>query len=133
MHPDWYRVPDPQDDPRMIGDYPDVSAESYQLRDPHKKYFDAQNRRDFGEAVPEEYEALSQWSFDHETQFGLVWVLGSIGGLFGGYFLFLWIFSHVPNPFAGLTAPRDLPTVGKYFGHGAVPKSYTHMTPDAPQ
>ena len=129
MHPDWYRVPDAEDDPRMIGNYPDVPAESYQLRDPHGQYFDVQNRRNFGEPLPEEFELLSQWSFDHETQFGLVWILGSIGGLFGGYFLLHWLVSYVPSPFSGLTAPRELPTVGKYFANEIVPKSHTQKTP----
>src|SRR5688572_6417565 len=55
LHPDWYRWPRADDDPRMIGDYPNVPATSYQLRDPYDPtYFDPQERRRFGEPVPED-------------------------------------------------------------------------------
>lgn len=92
MHPDWYRTPRADDDPRMIGDYPDVPAESYQLRSPYNTYFDQQGRRNFGEAMPEDYEPLTMWSFDHETSYGRWFILGGMGALFGSIFvLYRWL------------------------------------------
>ncbi|PJF18042.1 NADH dehydrogenase [ubiquinone] 1 beta subcomplex subunit 8, mitochondrial [Paramicrosporidium saccamoebae] len=101
MHPDWYRWPQAEDDPRMIGDYPNVPAESQQLRDPYATYFDQQNRRNFGEAMPEDYEPLTMWSFDHETTYGVSWVLGGLGGFFGGMFLVHHWLSRYESPIKG--------------------------------
>lgn len=99
MHPDWYRTPMAEDDPRMIGDYPDVPAESYQHRDPHDPtYTDPQNRRRFGEPVPEDYEVLTVWSFDHERTYSAKFILGGLAGFFGTMYLLYEGLRRVPNP-----------------------------------
>lgn len=111
MHPDWYRTPHPEDDPRMIGDYPDVPATSYQLRDPYARYFDQQNRRNWGEPMPEDYEPLSMWSFDHETSFGKWWIIGSFGGFFGGMFCLYHLLALIPSPFKELIVTHSYLTL----------------------
>ena len=132
VHPDWYRIPRPDDDPRMIGDYPDVPAESYQFRDPYAEYTDKQGRRNWNEPVPEDYEQLSVWSVDHEKDYGIGWVLGSFALLFGGFFSLKWIMDrYLPNPLMDYTRPRELdPSVAKHFPYG-IPKRYTHLTPSS--
>ena len=40
-----------KDDGLGIGDYPNLPERSYQLRDPYGKYWDTQDRRNFGEPV----------------------------------------------------------------------------------
>ncbi len=130
MHPDWYRTPLAEDDVRMIGDYPAVEMVPQQLRpayDPN--YFDHQNRRYWGEPVPEDYEPLTMWSVDCETQYGVWWIVGSLGGFFGGMFLLYSWLSRIPSPLFDYTAPKELPTVAKYFVDGKIPKRLTHMSP----
>ncbi|CAG8579390.1 482_t:CDS:2, partial [Acaulospora morrowiae] len=56
--PPKYSVDDPQ-----IGDYPNLPMES-RLKRPPLGWWDQQNRRDFGELLHEEEEALSVWGFD---------------------------------------------------------------------
>lgn len=107
VHPDWYRTPMPEDDTRMIGDYPDVPAESYQLRDPYGKYFDQQGRRNFGEPIPEDYEPLIMWSFDHETQFDAKWIFGAIGGLLGTFYVVYKVLSQIPSPIHQYAVPHS--------------------------
>ena len=48
--PDW-EDRGPKDDGLGIGDYPNLPERSYQLRDPYVKYWDQQDRRNFGEPV----------------------------------------------------------------------------------
>lgn len=103
MHPDWYRTPQADDDVRMIGDYPNVPLESYQLRDPYENYFDMQNRRRWGEPLPEDYEPLTMWSFDHETSYGKWWVLGGLGGFFGSMFILHQLLNRIPSPLTNYT------------------------------
>jgi len=52
----------PSTDPQLDG-YPELPAESYQYR-AAKGWDDVQDRRNIGEPVPEEYEALSMWTPD---------------------------------------------------------------------
>ena len=40
-----------KDDGFGLGDYPNLPERSYQLRDPYQKYWDQQDRRNFGEPV----------------------------------------------------------------------------------
>ena len=40
-----------KDDGLGLGDYPNLPERSYQLRDPYAKYWDQQDRRNFGEPV----------------------------------------------------------------------------------
>lgn len=122
MHPDWYRTPSEEDDPRMIGDYPAVPASSYQTRDPHARYYDQQNRRYFGEPVPEDYEPLIMWSFDVEERFGVGWAVASLGSLLGGCFLLYQLCGREPSVFATQRVPKELPTVSDYYRGGAIPE-----------
>ena len=48
--PDW-EDKGSKDDGLGIGDYPNLPERSYQLRDPYAKYWDQQDRRNFGEPV----------------------------------------------------------------------------------
>ncbi|CAE7219686.1 unnamed protein product [Rhizoctonia solani] len=52
----------PENDPQL-GDYPRIPPISLQRR-PAKGWWNQQERRNFGEAVPEQYEILSLWSPD---------------------------------------------------------------------
>ncbi|CAG8469224.1 15849_t:CDS:2, partial [Acaulospora colombiana] len=56
--PPKYFVEDPQ-----IGDYPNLPVES-KLDRPALGWWDLQNRRNYGETLHEEEEALSVWGFD---------------------------------------------------------------------
>jgi NADH dehydrogenase (ubiquinone) 1 beta subcomplex subunit 8 len=114
-----------EDDPRMIGDYPDVPAIPQQLKDPYATYYEPQARRNFGDPIPEDYEPLLMWSFDIEDRYGPAWILASFGGLFGGCALLYWLTSMIPNDFADRRAPRHLPTVGSYFISGRAPDYMT--------
>lgn len=122
MHPDWYRTPMEEDDPRMIGDYPVGPTSSYQTRDPYAPYYDRQNRRYFGEPIPEDYEPLIMWSFDVEERFGVGWAVASLGSLLGGCFLLYQLFGREPSVFATQRVPKDLPTVSDYYRGGGIPE-----------
>ncbi|KAG8882369.1 hypothetical protein FRB98_003749 [Tulasnella sp. 332] len=52
----------PSADPQLNG-YPELPSTSYQYRSA-KGWDDVQDRRNIGEPVPEEYEALSMWTPD---------------------------------------------------------------------
>lgn len=106
IHPDWYRIPMAEDDPRMIGDYPAAPTISHQLRDPYGQYFDQQNRRNWGEILPEDYEPLLMWSFDVEERYGWPWLVASFGGLFGGCFLLYQTFGKTPSKLANQRVNR---------------------------
>jgi len=53
----------------QLQDYPQLPAQSYQRRSAGK-WDDPQERRNFGEPLPEEHEALSVWSYDHYPMSG---------------------------------------------------------------
>lgn len=95
VHPDWYRLPRPDDDPRMIGDYPPVPNGSFQLRSPELGPYLDQTMRRPGEMLPEDYEILSVWSFDHESQYDGGYVFRAMLALFGGFGLFIYLFRNV--------------------------------------
>ena len=98
LHPDWSRLPMAEDDPRMIGDYPDYGSRSYQERDPQRRYFDQQGRRHFGEGVPEDYEALSVWAPDISRRYGWPWMLGGPAVLIGATLLVVLMCKDVKGP-----------------------------------
>ncbi|CAE6413200.1 hypothetical protein ACGC1H_002955 [Rhizoctonia solani] len=52
----------PKNDPQL-GDYPQIPAVSLQRR-PAKGWWNQQERRNFGETLPEQYEILSLWAPD---------------------------------------------------------------------
>ncbi|CEL55238.1 hypothetical protein RSOLAG1IB_01247 [Rhizoctonia solani AG-1 IB] len=52
----------PKNDPQL-GDYPQIPAISVQRR-PAKGWWNVQERRNFGETLPEQHEILSIWSLD---------------------------------------------------------------------
>ena len=106
-------------DAREIGPYPHEAdySTSYQLRDPYAPWDDRNNRRNFGEVMPEEMEALSMWNMDVEQDFTLGYMLGALG-LFLGSFCGLWwigdkYFSGALVPELGV--PREFPYWEKYF------------------
>lgn len=118
IHPDWYRTPMPEDDPRMIGDYPAVPIEPYQLRDPYASdYFDVQNRRRWGEALHEDVEPMLMWSWDTEATYGWGWMLAAWGSLFGGFGLLFWLLKDVPSPFAAELEQRRLSSSSSSHSH----------------
>lgn len=55
--------PKTSDEEAMIGDYPNLPFVSYQHR-PQKGWWDNWERRNFGETLPEEEDALSVWAPD---------------------------------------------------------------------
>merc|ERR1712141_346918 len=65
--PDW-EDRGPKDDGLGIGDYPNLPERSYQLRDPYVKYWDQQDRRNFGEPLHEEDDILSIWMPDRHDE-----------------------------------------------------------------
>eukprot|EP00794_Sanderia_malayensis_P012728 gene12729-14033_t len=61
--PDWEEK-EWKDDGFALHDYPNLPARSYQLRDPYATYWDQQDRRNFGEPLHEEDDALGIWMPD---------------------------------------------------------------------
>jgi hypothetical protein len=92
----WFpsKQPTAENDEREIGPYhkfPLNSSDlrqSAQFRTPDRpEYFDSQNRRSFGEAVPEEAEVQGMWMVDLEGDYstaymlsGMALFLGTMGG-----------------------------------------------------
>jgi len=99
IHPDWYRWPHPDDDPRMIGSYPETPITSYQTRDPHVAWDDPNTRRNYGETIPEDFEVMSPWSFDQEHTFGAAYILLGFGSFFATMYGLHRLFSLIPNPY----------------------------------
>ncbi|KAF8312506.1 Ndufb8, NADH dehydrogenase 19kDa subunit [Clavulina sp. PMI_390] len=60
---------EPKEVDPQLQDYPQLPAQSYQRR-PAGKWDDPQERRNFGEPLPEEQEVLSVWSYDHYAMSG---------------------------------------------------------------
>eukprot|EP00041_Stephanoeca_diplocostata_P003420 m.34461 g.34461 ORF g.34461 m.34461 type:complete len:143 (-) comp14305_c0_seq1:241-669(-) len=83
------------EDTRQIGEYPDLPLESSQRRDPFK-YWDSQDRRNFGEPLQEHDEALSMWVVDDVVANDCVSPKAQLGQLLfvlGGLGLLLWLAS----------------------------------------
>ena len=88
----WFpsRKPTSENDDREIGPYPQFPhassdpAGSAQFRPADlPAYFDRQNRRRFGEAVPEEAEFQGMWNVDIEGDYSVVYMLSGLVLLFG--------------------------------------------------
>ncbi|KAG8933249.1 hypothetical protein FRC03_006642 [Tulasnella sp. 419] len=94
-------------DPQVI-DYPDINPASYQLRRP-KGWDDVQERRNIGETVPEEYEALSMWTPDPPTVATKESALRQVSVAILGFFAFAYGVSLIAAepPAARRTYPYD--------------------------
>lgn len=115
----FWPPPFTDNDSREIGPYPHEAdySTTYQLRDPYIPWDDRNNRRNFGEVMPEEMEALSLWNMDVEQDFTFGYMISALG-LFVGTFCGLWwvgdkYFSGALVPNIGV--PRELPYWEKYF------------------
>jgi len=58
-----------KDDGTGLGDYPNYAEFSYQHRDPNLKYWDQQDRRNFGEPLHLNDDILNMWMPDDPTNF----------------------------------------------------------------
>ncbi|KAF9104624.1 hypothetical protein BGX27_010010 [Mortierella sp. AM989] len=75
----------------QIGPYPNLPMYNQQWRDGNDKYWDQQDRRNFGETVPEEDEVLNIWSpdvADYPVSLGVKGLLAAAAAFLGfGYML----------------------------------------------
>jgi hypothetical protein len=76
----------PQSDQREIGEYPDVPPTFYHLREPSSThgnelsstdYYDPQQRRQYGEPLPEFFEMFSTQNMDVETSYSPAFMIAS--------------------------------------------------------
>ena len=104
--------------------YPEEKPSGQNL-EPHKTYWDQQNRRQRDETLNEDYEMASMWAPDIEKRYGWQWVIGGPLSLFGGIFLFCWAVKDLKGPIPPV-ALRDLPYEEKYFARGKAPDSYKY-------
>jgi hypothetical protein len=123
----WFPKANPSD-PREIGPYPLENppnssstdpSKSYQFRQPDREeYFERQQRRKFGEPVPEEAEFQGMWNVDIEGNYSVLYMLSGVGLLLGGlsgiaYFATKW---HDPEKSPRmLAAEKELPYTDNYF------------------
>ena len=82
---------------RLIGDYPEVPFEYNQYRDPYKKYYDQQNRRNFNEPIYHYSDLTDVWSpdrFDLASDATAVrynlYFIGGVLTFFGVIYLFFY-------------------------------------------
>lgn len=130
----WFpsRKPTSDNDEREIGPYPQQfpltssssdPAGSFQFRPADlSSYFDRQNRRRFGEAVPEEAEFLGMWNVDIEGDYSIVYMLGGLVLLFGTVGTVAYLSTKYHDP---LKSPRLL-AVNSF--DGAVLKIFERMS-----
>lgn len=118
LHPDWFRTPLKTDGPRCIApDYPETPFQSYQARDPYKKYDDQQRRRDFNEPVNERFDMLSAQSFDIEQTYSMRYMLSSLGIAAGVTYAVIQAIQSFDEKEGWRTyaVPRELPYAEKYI------------------
>jgi hypothetical protein len=115
----FWPPPFADNDSREIGPYPHEAdySTTYQLRDPYAPWDDRNNRRNFGEVMPEEMEALSLWNMDVEQDFTFSYMMGALVAFVGTFCGLWWVgdkyFSGALVPNIGV--PRELPYWEKYF------------------
>ncbi|KAG8908314.1 hypothetical protein FRC00_011297 [Tulasnella sp. 408] len=106
----------PSADPQLNG-YPDIPTSSYQLR-PAKGWDDVQERRNIGEPVPAEYEALSMWTPDPPTHATPPSALRQFSIAVVGFLAF-GVFTQMTTP-APVATPRDYPYEGLVVELGGI-------------
>ncbi|CAN6672508.1 hypothetical protein TRVA0_046S00760 [Trichomonascus vanleenenianus] len=125
--PNSQRVPEPltaemaaeqgKNDDRLIGDYPHVPHEYYQGRNPHIKYDDQQQRRNFNEPLYHYYDVVDVWSPDRFDQVSdstaLKWVGWTVLA-FAGLSAFVYAFVDHESP----AVRRNYPHEGLYKALG---------------
>ncbi len=113
----WFpsRKPSLENDAREIGPYPQFPhasanpAGSFQLRPAESAtYFDRQNRRKFGEPVPEEAEFQGMWNVDIEGDYSVVYMLTGMVLLLGGVGTIAYFSTKYHDPFK---SPRLLAVI----------------------
>lgn len=122
----WFPKANPAD-PREIGPYPTENpfasssdpSKSFQFRQPDREeYFERQQRRKFGETVPEEAEFQGMWNVDIEGNYSVLYMLSGVGLLLGtlGGFAYIVTKWHDPQKSPRMLAvEKDLPYTDKYF------------------
>lgn len=121
----WFPKADPTDT-REIGPYPKTDdlpsndlSKSAQFRPADlDEYFDRQQRRKFGEVVPEEAEIQSMWNVDIEGNYSVAYMLSGVGLLLGGLggIAYLSTKLHDPEKSPRFRATeKELPFTEKYF------------------
>ena len=120
----WFPKADPTDS-REIGPYPKTELKSNDLSQSAqfrpadlKEYFDRQQRRKFGEIVPEEAEIQSMWNVDIEGNYSVLYMLSGVGLLLGGLggIAYLSTKLHDPEKSPRFRATeKELPFTEKYF------------------
>lgn len=119
LNPDWFRPPQESDGPRCIApDYPDVPYQSLQARSPYAQWSDPQLRRNLGEPVQEQYDALSTQSFDIEPTYSIRYMLTGLAlaaGTFAGLVQLINLFDD-KNGWRRDVAERDFPYLHMYQG-----------------
>nr|XP_047125973.1 NADH dehydrogenase [ubiquinone] 1 beta subcomplex subunit 8, mitochondrial [Hydra vulgaris] len=113
-----------KDDGLGHGDYPNYKEFSYQLRDPYKKYWDQQDRRDFGEPLHIEHDILSVWmpdeSANHAKTYGEMFFHLCLA--FGALGVLLWFSECVYDAKSRDTAvPKPYPYNNLYLEMGGDP------------
>eukprot|EP00112_Aurelia_sp_Birch-Aquarium-sp1_P000301 Seg1026.3 transcript_id=Seg1026.3/GoldUCD/mRNA.D3Y31 product="NADH dehydrogenase" protein_id=Seg1026.3/GoldUCD/D3Y31 len=122
--PDWEdRGWKGKDDGLDVGDYPDLPGRSYQLRDPYGKYWDQQDRRNFGEPLHEEDDLFSIWMPDRhdESNVSTAEAVRNLGIAFGllGFVYFLSTFYNDEN--SNEVVPKMYPYNNLYLETGGDP------------
>lgn len=93
-------------DPGLNGGYPNPPAIKRQFRDPHAKYWDQQERRNYGEPIHEDNDVLGVFTTEKYT-----WVKPGKGAVFFGMFIVSVV---ALSTLVGMTYP-DKPAVAREF------------------
>ena len=123
----WFPNPN-KFDSREIGPYPPENppnsasndlSKSYQFRQPDRpEYFDRQQRRKFGETVPEEAEIQGMWNADIEGNYSVIYMLSGVGLLFGTLSGIAYFSMKLHDPEKSprmLAVEKELPYTDNYF------------------
>ena len=137
----WFPKPN-KSDPREIGPYPLENppssssgdpSKSFQFRQPDREeYFERQQRRKFGETVPEEAEFQGMWNVDIEGNYSVIYMLSGVGLLLGSlsgiaYFVTKW---HDPEKSPRMLAvEKELPYIDNYFPDKSKDRPIFNLSP----
>jgi len=120
-----------KDDGLGLGDYPNLPERSYQLRDPYAKYWDQQDRRNFGEPLHEEDDIMSIWMPDRhdESTTTANEALRNLCIAFGllGFVYYLSTFYNEEN--SSEVVPRLFPYENLYLENGGDPNADPNSQP----
>ncbi|XP_065052310.1 NADH dehydrogenase [ubiquinone] 1 beta subcomplex subunit 8, mitochondrial-like [Rhopilema esculentum] len=108
-----------------IGDYPNLPEHSQQLRNPYLTYWDQQDRRNFGEPLHEEDDAIGMWMPDRhdESTTTVAEACRNLAIAFGllGFVYYLSTFYNEEN--SSEVVPRMYPFNNLYLENGGDPNA----------